>query len=134
MHMSTIIQFPERDSLPLTARVSEEVKALMGRYTVNQTALAQWLGLHQTAVSDRLRGKTEWKVAEIERVAYGFAVHPAALLGGYATNPHPGGPDGGLPILSGRRDSNSQHSAWKAETLWGDVVPLFDATRRTIAA
>lgn len=96
--MTTVIQFPEPTSgVPLTEQVSREVGALLGRYRVSQTALGEWLGLSQAGVSARLRGTTEWKVREIERIAEGFNVHPAALMGGYATGP---GPDGGaqLPI------------------------------------
>lgn len=126
MGMSTIIQFPERDSRPLLARVTEEIKALMGRYGVTQMHLAAWLGKNQSVISDRLRGTTEWKVPELEAIAEGFNVHPAVLMGGYATTPRPDGPNEGLPIhrVSGRRDSNSQHSAWNADT---SVVELFPA-------
>jgi hypothetical protein len=108
--MTTVIQFPGRDATPLTATVSGEVRALMGRHGVSQARLGQWLGLHQTALSKRLRGETEWKVSEIDSIAQAFAVHPAALMGGYATDPRPGGPDGGLPILLPRLDSNQQPS------------------------
>lgn len=96
--MTTVIQFPEQtDDTPLTRRVSSEVRALCGRHEISQTQLAAWLGLTQPAISARLRGVTEWKVAEIDRIAHGFAVHPASLMGGYATGPTP---DGGasLPI------------------------------------
>lgn len=86
--------------VPLTSVVSGEVKALMGRHGVNQTRLAAWIGVTQTAISARLRGATEWKVCEIERIAEGFGVHPAALMGGYATGPNPGGGGTELPILS----------------------------------
>lgn len=74
----------------------------MGRHAVSQARLAEWLGLHQTALSKRLRGETEWKVAEIDRIAQAFAVHPAALMGGYADTPNPDG-DGGVPIVTTRR-------------------------------
>ena len=109
--MSTLIQFPDPGQQPLTRRVSEEVRALMGRYGVSQATVAKWLGLTQPAVSSRLRGATEWKVAEIERIAYGFSRHPAELMGGYATTgPRPDGGEG-LPImLRARRDSNPQPS------------------------
>lgn len=122
--MTTVIQFPERDTSPLTERVSSEVRALMGRYAVSQARLAQWMGLHQTALSKRLRGETEWKLAEVAMIADAFGVHPAALMGGYATDPRPAGPDGGLPILSGRRDSNSQHSAWDSVASVVQLVPF----------
>jgi len=108
--MSTVIQFPgQAGAQPLTKTVSSEIKALMGRHGVNQTMLAAWLGVNQTAVSARLRGVTEWKVTEIDRVAEGFAVHPAELMGGYATGPRPDGGEG-LPILRACRDSNPKPS------------------------
>lgn len=109
--MSTVIQFPDAGDRPLTEQVSEEVKALMGRYGVSQTLLAAWLEVTQPAVSARLRGATEWRIKEIDRVAYGFNRHPAELMGGYVTGPHPE-PDGGLPILKllPRLDSNQEPS------------------------
>ena len=114
--MTTVIQFPERQAQPLSDVVSGEIRALMGRYAVTQTVLAEWLNLRQASVSARLSGDTRWNLPEIERVAEGFAVHPAVLMGGYATGPHPS-PDGGLPILRAWRDSNSQPSDPK-------VVPM----------
>lgn len=107
--MTTVIQFPEYRRTPLAETVTSEIKALMGRHGVRQTHLAAWLGLDQTAVSARLRGVTEWKVTEIDRVAEGFDVHPAELMGGYATGPRPE-PDGGLPVLRACRDSNPKPS------------------------
>jgi len=114
--MSTVIQFPSSDDdRPLTERVSAEVRSLMGRHQVSQERLAQWLGLNQTAISARLRGVTEWKVKEIERIAEGFDVHPAALMGGYVDDPRPAGPDGGIPILWAPGGSNPEPAAWVSE-------------------
>lgn len=109
--MSTVIQFPgEADGRPLTERVSQEIRSLMGRHQVSQARLAAWLDVNQTAVSARLRGATEWKIREIERVAEGFGIHPAELMGGYAESPRPdGGPDGGIPLMRyAIRDSNAE--------------------------
>lgn len=119
----TVIQFPARDTRPLTVRVSGEVNALLGRYGVSQAELAVWLGLHQTAVSKRLKGQTEWKVREIEGVADAFDVHPAALMGGYATDPNPT-PGDGVPIVRARQDSNLQPSDPKV------VVAAFGRSRK----
>ena len=107
--MTTVIQFPDRSAAPLTDVVSGEIRALMGRHGVTQTDLATWLDLKQASISSRLNGGTRWNLPEIERIAEGFGVHPAVLMGGYATSPHPD-PDGGLPILRARRYSKPQPS------------------------
>ena len=107
--MTTVIQFPERSASPLSEVVSGEVRALMGRFSVTQTELAEWLDLKQSAVSARLNGTTRWSLPEIEQVAEAFDVHPAVLMGGYATGPHPG-PGEGLPIQRARRYSKPQPS------------------------
>ena len=99
--MTTVIQFPERDRRPLVAHISDEVRALMGRHQVSQTALAAWLGITQPAISARLRGATEWKVSEVDRIAEGFGIHPSELMGGHYTGPRPDGPEG-MPIKGGR--------------------------------
>ena len=126
MPMTTVIQFPEKSDLPLKLVVSEEVLALMGRYKVRQKHLADWLDLSQSGVSNRLNGSVQWTVDEIERVADAFDVHPAALMGGYATTPAPGGPGRGLPpILYAIRDSNPEPADWKDSPLtWGDALPI----------
>lgn len=118
--MSTVIQFPEREYLSLSDRITSEIKALMGRNDVSQTTLAHWLSLNQTAVSARLRGSTRWSLSDIERIAEGFAIHPAVLLGGYPTEPRPS-PDGSpLPIKRAWRYSKPQPSDPK-------VLPLPDS-------
>lgn len=104
--MSTVTRI--RSAAPLTERVSEEVRALMGRHQISQGAVAQWLGVNQTAVSARLRGATEWKVSEIETVAAHFGVHPAVLMGVNAELPRPDGPDGGVPMRYAIADSNRE--------------------------
>jgi hypothetical protein len=107
----TVIRFPNvRDRKPATEQVSEEVRALIGRHDINQTVVARWLGITQSAVSARLRGDTEWKVSEIDILASRFGVHPAELLGGYAEDPRP---NGGPGIRAGaeklpRLDSNQE--------------------------
>ena len=107
--MTTVIQFPSWGPAPLTELVSGEIKALMGRHDVTQMMLAAWLGLPQSSVSARLKGQARWTLPEIEKVAQGFGVHPAQLMGGYAEGPRPD-PDEGLPIKRARRDSNPKPS------------------------
>lgn len=73
--------------------LNAEIKSLMGRFDVSQTLLAEWLGLSQPGVSSRLHGKASWKVEELLRVAEGFGLHPAYLLGG-SNQIGPNGPEG----------------------------------------
>lgn len=58
----------------------------MARIRMTQTALAGVLGLPQSAVSNRLRGKVAFSVDELETVAGALGVHPAVLLGGTPGN------------------------------------------------
>lgn len=80
--MSTIRQFP--GSVPLTATVAEEVRALMGRRIVTQKQLADVLQVSQGQVSKRLKGLIPFDTNEIAKLAAYFDVHPAELLGGVA--------------------------------------------------
>lgn len=115
--MTTVIQFPSRDTRPLVEHVSSEVRALIGRHSVSQTTLARWLGITQPAVSARLRGETEWKVSEIDRIAEGFGIHPSELMGGHYSGPRPDGPDG-LPIKHSTTDPHTFGSeGWEFESL-----------------
>lgn len=63
----------------------------MARTRVTQVQLAEVLGLPQSGVSRRLRGKIPFRVDELEKVADALGVHPAQLLGGtpYGTQPPP---------------------------------------------
>jgi len=86
--MSTLRAVPDR-SQTLTDRVASEVRAQMARIYMTQTALAAVLGLPQSAVSNRLRGKVAFSVDELEKVSDALGVHPATLLGGHAGSPPP---------------------------------------------
>lgn len=77
---------PDR-SQTLTDRVASEVRAQMARIRMTQTALAAVLGLPQSAVSNRLRGKVAFSVDELETVSAALGVHPAALFGGNGPSP-----------------------------------------------
>lgn len=77
---------------PSIRALNQEIKSLMGRYDVSQTALAEHLGLTQPGVSARLRGTVAWKADELLTVAAAFGVHVAVLFGGSA--PRPDGPEG----------------------------------------
>lgn len=54
--------------------MSAEIRALMGRHAVNQTKLAQALGISQPSLSDRLRGIVPWDVDDLYAVAEHFSV------------------------------------------------------------
>lgn len=73
----------------LTDRVAAEVRAGMARSRMTQTDLAEVLGLTQSVVSKRLRGKIAFSVDELEKVADALGVHPATLLGGHDASPPP---------------------------------------------
>jgi transcriptional regulator with XRE-family HTH domain len=85
--MSTLKVVPDQPSR-LTDRVADEVRANMARARMTQTDLAVVLGLTQSAVSKRLRGKIAFSVDELEKVADALGVHPAVLLGGYTPSPN----------------------------------------------
>jgi len=88
--MTAVIEFPRRT--PLRTAVAAEVRALMGRYNVNQTKLADVLGVTQTQVSKRLRGLIPFDVDELDVMAGYFHVSVTELVGGAANSPRPGGP------------------------------------------
>lgn len=88
MGMSTLRVVPDQPSR-LRDRVATEVRANMARARMTQTDLAVVLGLTQSAVSKRLRGKIAFSVDELELVADALGVDPATLLGGRGDTPQP---------------------------------------------
>ncbi len=63
------------------AAVSAEIRALMGRYRVTQTQLAQVLGMSQSSLSARLSGSVPWDVDDLDKIAEHFKVEVIALFG-----------------------------------------------------
>lgn len=49
--------------------IGANVRAEMSRHGVTQAAVAERLGLPQSAVSKRLRGMTPWSASELAKVA-----------------------------------------------------------------
>lgn len=85
----SVLSLPKRDAArPLTERVAEEVRALMGRRSVTQMQLVEVLRVSQTGVSRRLRGLTPFDANELGELADYFEVDAAELVGG-SRNPHP---------------------------------------------
>jgi transcriptional regulator with XRE-family HTH domain len=62
-------------------RVAANVRAELGRHRRTQTALAQHLGLSQTAVSRRLLGQVPFDVNEVHSLAAWLGVPVTVLLG-----------------------------------------------------
>ena len=86
----SVHSLPKRDDArPLTERVAEEVRALMGRYDVTQMQMVDVLRVSQTGVSKRLRGIIPFDANEIGVLAKFFEVDAAELVSG-SRNPGTG--------------------------------------------
>ena len=110
----TVISLPQGDDRPLTERVAEEVRALMGRYGVTQMQLVEVLHVSQTGVSKRLRGLIPFDINELGLLADYFGVDPGDLLGA-PKSPRPK-PDGGS------REA-VRHQGLEPRTRWLTVFP-----------
>lgn len=73
----------------LSARVAEEIRAMMGRRRVTGATIARELGVSQAWVSNRLNGQQAIDLNELERIADVLQVTPFELLprGVTAQNP-----------------------------------------------
>ncbi|MDO5534767.1 MAG: helix-turn-helix domain-containing protein, partial [Propionibacteriaceae bacterium] len=101
----------------LNTRVGMEIRALMGRYGITQTQLADVLGVNQGQVSKRLRSVIPFTLPEIELIASFFRISAAQLLG-YAEGPQPDGPDGGQVVdLRQRRNREAPPTGLEPVTL-----------------
>jgi transcriptional regulator with XRE-family HTH domain len=110
--MSTLTVVPDQPDR-LTETVAAEVRAHMARVRLNQTQLADALGLTQSSVSKRLRGVVAFNTDELAKVAGVLGVHPAVLLGGQPSyTPQPTGGNTGKT----HRQSNTLSSAAKVLT------------------
>jgi predicted XRE-type DNA-binding protein len=67
--------------------VRDEVKAWMARKGVSQTELAEVLGVSQSNVSYRLRGKTAFVIHDLAIIAGYLGITVADLLGPVGTSP-----------------------------------------------
>ena len=104
--MSTnVIPFVPLDELPLSRRVTANIRAEMGRYNVQQRDLAVILGLTPQAVSLKLHDKRAFAIDEIDAIARAFGMEAADLLR-TDRSPRPGNPGGGQMLP--RLDSNQQ--------------------------
>lgn len=64
----------------LSRRVAAEVRAWMARRDVRQETLAAAMGLSQSALSMRLRGRTRWTINDLAAVSEALDVPMATLL------------------------------------------------------
>lgn len=64
----------------LSLRVAAEVRAWMARRGVRQETLATQMGLSQSALSMRLRGRTRWTINDLAAVSEALDVPVATLL------------------------------------------------------
>lgn len=109
--MSTIT--PIQQPTDIGAVVAAELRVLMARYHVTQAALADLIGVSQSQMSKRMKGKIPIDIFELEKLADFFEVSVADLVGGQQKPRPDGGPDGGSRVVQmerARRDSNSQPS------------------------
>jgi transcriptional regulator with XRE-family HTH domain len=77
----------ETDVDALSLQVAHEVRAWMIRRNVRQETLANALGISQSAMSMRLRGRTRWTVNDLAAAASALEVPMSVLL----TPPDEGG-------------------------------------------
>lgn len=64
----------------LSARVAEEVRAMLARRGVNKSELARQLGVSHTWVTNRLAGHQEIGLNDLDRIAEVLGVNIADLL------------------------------------------------------
>ena len=54
---------------PTNDQVSANIRAEIARKSMTQTELAAGLGIHQSALSERLRGRVSWRLEELTTAA-----------------------------------------------------------------
>lgn len=91
---------PVLSEAPLRERVAEEVRALMARRRITQTALATAVGQSQAAMSRRIVGDVAFDLDDLEKIAPLLGVGVAQLLG-MSEGP---GPDGRPAFVSRTTD------------------------------
>ena len=68
------------EASPLSAKVAEEIRALLARRDMSRSELARRLGVSAMWVSDRLRAQTPIGLDDLERIAAVLGVAPADLF------------------------------------------------------
>lgn len=60
--------------------VGASVRAELARRKLTQGDVARWLGISQASVSDRLKGKTPFRIDELMTIAEEIGIPLAAML------------------------------------------------------
>ncbi|MEV5440912.1 helix-turn-helix transcriptional regulator [Streptomyces sp. NPDC052682] len=68
----------------LEATVNETIRLLMTRTGKRQVDVAEVIGITRASLSQRLLGKSNWKLNDLPKVANYFGLTVAELLSGYA--------------------------------------------------
>ena len=69
-----------RASAPITVRIADEIRAEMARLRRTQEDYAAFAGMSQSAVSNRLAGKTPLDVAELDAICTWLGIDVASLI------------------------------------------------------
>lgn len=112
-------------------QIGAAVHQLMWQNRITQRAMADALGIQQSAMSRKLRGTRPWLAAEVLVVARALGVRPADLM-----------PDGDAEVVPPTPDGDSAHTAVESSTrrnfaVAGDAVlihPQFEASRPAVVA
>lgn len=65
---------------PDTGALAREIRSWLTRHDMTQAQLATSIGISRTALSDKLAGRTQFTLAELEATARTFGVTVSALL------------------------------------------------------
>ena len=102
--------------------IGDRIHQMMWRQKINQTTLSSRMGLHQTALSKKLRGERGWSADELILVARELKTTVGELFG--ETTPRNDDP------WRARRDSNPQPSDPKVRPLRASLRAVTDAETR----
>lgn len=103
MSIQAIAEGPQPEKRNTNFIMGERVHQVMWRGQVTQTALAPVLGMKQTTLSLKLRGKRAFTSDEILKIADTFGVSLDYLFG-KTDDPRPVGPDGDrIEVVDPRR-------------------------------